>query len=202
MLWNGAAWSLGFLAAGLFVVFGLKDEALRILVNNLLFPIVALGATLCWAYVARHARRANAELSRAWWVLTAAQFLWFLGDTTWLILESVLHVAPYPSIADGFYLAYYVVFLARGPAVARSAMDALRPDEARFGCGCRVPVRSPVLLGFLVGAAGADPETSEPFGLLVSIGYPVGDLVLVWATLTLFLRQNPVFPRARSSSLD
>ena len=191
VLWNGAAWSLGFLAAGLFVVFGLKDEALRILVNNLLFPIVALGATLCWAYVARHARRASAELSRAWWVLTAAQFLWFLGDTTWLILESVLHVAPYPSIADGFYLAYYVVFLAG--VLLLPGQRRTRFDQTKRALDAAAVFLFAALFYwvFWLGPLAQTLETSEPFGLLVSIGYPVGDLVLVWATLTLFLRQNP-----------
>ena len=44
---------------------------------------------------------------KVWVALAAGQVLYFAGDVTWVIYEQVLHIAPYPSVADAFYLARY-----------------------------------------------------------------------------------------------
>ncbi len=189
LLWVGGGLGTLFLALGSFIVYGIVDATTHVLINNLFFPVVGLSATLCWGYVAWRARSHHPELSRAWWVLTAAQFCWFLGDTTWLILESFLHWEPYPSLADGFYLAYYAIFL-------YGVLLLPGQRRTRFDRAKRVLDAAAVFLCvslfywvFWLGPLAQTMDASDPVGLWVSIAYPIGDLVLVWALLTLLMRQ-------------
>ena len=46
---------------------------------------------------------------RVWVALAVGQMLYLAGDVLWVIYEQVLHIAPYPSLADAFYLARYVL---------------------------------------------------------------------------------------------
>ena len=41
---------------------------------------------------------------RVWVILAAGQVLYLSGDVLWVIYQEVLHIAPYPSLADAFYL--------------------------------------------------------------------------------------------------
>jgi len=61
----------------------------------------------------RYWRKSKGPFSRVWPYFTAALFLWFLGEAVWAGYTLVLSVeAPYPSVADVFWLSGSIVMLA------------------------------------------------------------------------------------------
>ncbi|WP_127502489.1 putative bifunctional diguanylate cyclase/phosphodiesterase [Actinoplanes solisilvae] len=111
-----------------------------------------------------------------WYLLSAVLVSFTFGDTAYNVLTDFLHLEnPFPSPADGFYLAVYpmlaaalLVFIrARSDAGNRAALlDALLPT-AGLGLLSWVFLVSPYLrdtqLGFVEKA--------------VSVGYPLGDVL-------------------------
>ena len=76
-----------------------------------IYPIINLLATIALFYAARRSSDQSKRLGLAWGVIDLAQFIYMLADLAWWILEAVLNRQPFPSVADGFYLAYYPLFL-------------------------------------------------------------------------------------------
>jgi hypothetical protein len=104
-------------------------------------------------------------------------FLWFLGDTTWVVYETILHISiPYPSFADIFYLAGYV-------PIAVGVFQFLRIFHASL-------TRERVVIAFVMGllsfvftlllVIGPLATSSEDFlAKFFDVTYPVLDSILV-----------------------
>ncbi|MBJ7471914.1 MAG: hypothetical protein JHD16_11465, partial [Solirubrobacteraceae bacterium] len=115
----------------------------------------------------------------AWLVFALANALWVIGDlwTGALEVRASDGVAPFPSVADGVYLAGF-------PVLAIATIWAARLRGLR-----RDPVAA--LDGFMVAAAAAVPiwvlwvapalKASDPQGLelVVTLTYPAMDLLLI-----------------------
>ncbi len=140
------------------------------------------------------AARASAQRSRrwafAWGFLALAALLYAAGDATWAYLEVIANDAPFPSLADAFYLIYYpafllgVIFLLRKPATSgeliNNALDlAIIMTTAIMGF-------SDLLIGPIIQSnAGVTPLEQT-----ILAAYPVGDLVMLGAVL-LILYNDP-----------
>ncbi len=154
----------------------------RELAGGVFLLIIALAA----AAVAYRASRRAAGASRwAWRLVMLALLAQSLGQGMQLILEG-MGVSPYTSLADPLYLSFYPLLLAgvlRFPAVRRSRREA---RELILDCAI-------VTLGggavFLYVVIGPDViAASTPLETLVSVAYPVGDLILLVALGTVLLR--------------
>jgi diguanylate cyclase (GGDEF)-like protein len=121
---------------------------------------------------------------KVWVALAAGQVLYFAGDVTWVIYEQVLHIAPYPSVADAFYLARYpllvfgLMWLIRGRRHGRDRAALL--DAAIISTGFAV------LGGVFVIAPAAAGGGTTLLSQVVAGAYPVGDLLLLAALVRLF----------------
>jgi hypothetical protein len=134
------------------------------------------------------------SVGRQWLLLGLGVAVYAIGDICWTLFELFLEIDPFPSIADIFYTAEYVFFLA-AIVLAIRAYSGL------------VPTKKPLLIGVAVAAVGAAvlyfallqpyiiPAGTEElglWGLVVSILYPVGDVVFMLApaiALALVVRQ-------------
>ena len=115
-----------------------------------------------------------------WLLLAAGIFLWTVGDLIWGVYE-VRGDAPFPSLADGFYLVGY-------PVLAAGLMVIVRK---RFPNGDRGALVDAAIVatsaGFLAWVFVIEPyretwQTDAEFGLLdllISSAYPIGDLLLL-----------------------
>jgi two-component system, cell cycle response regulator len=122
-----------------------------------LLPIVL--ATVASGYAAR---RAPGTQRRFWLVLTASNVLWLIGELTWTGYVIVSGSAPFPSVADGFYLgSYALVPLAlllafagsrRGRA-ARALLDASIAAVAIGACGYLLTIAPQLSSGFSLATA-------------------------------------------------
>jgi len=112
-------------------------------------------------------------------------FFWFLGDAVWGIYEIVLHVsAPYPSIADAFFLAGYVsVFLGTVQFLRFFGKTfTLRRLAVALTLGVAICIGSGTLLIFPLTTASADILTK-----LFDVIYPFLDSTLLVLALTVLL---------------
>ncbi|MRR12011.1 hypothetical protein EG835_05975 [bacterium] len=130
------------------------------------------------------------SVGRQWLLLGVGVAMFALGDIAWTAFELFLGIDPYPSIADVFYTAEYVFFLA-AIVLAVRAYSGL------------VKIKRPVLVGAVVAVVGTAVvyllllrpyifADSTGLELIVSTLYPVGDVVLMLApavTLALVVAQ-------------
>src|SRR5689334_7639754 len=80
------------------------------LITDLAYQPVSLFAVIVAWRIAFNRNFAPA-LRWAWFVLGLAVAAQTLGDTTWFYLEVILQQQPFPSLADGFFLAFYPLTL-------------------------------------------------------------------------------------------
>jgi diguanylate cyclase (GGDEF)-like protein len=161
------------------------DDTLRTTISDLaplpleLAAVAVLGVT---------ARRASRGRERQGWTLLALAFaVYGLGDLIWGVLEVGLDQSPFPSVADAFYLAYYPLLAAGLLRFSRRVTE--RSQKLRN----RLDIATVVLGGFIVVyyvLLGPTLQASEPSALAtaLSIGYPVGDVFLLYAVATLLVR--------------
>lgn len=114
----------------------------------------------------------------AWYLLAASELCFIAGDTSYRVLTDVLGKPnPFPSIADAFYLATYPLLAAGFFVLIRGRM--IERDTAAL-LDALIIVTGLSLLSW----AGLVEPYSRADGLaslqrLVSIGYPLGDVLVV-----------------------
>lgn len=167
----------GDIPTGLYQAFYMYGTALQVL-----FAVVIL-----WVAVGIGTSQ---SVGRQWLLLGIGVAMFAVGDIIWTAFELFLEIDPYPSIADIFYTAEYVFFLAAIVLAVRAYSGLVKTGR-------------PALIGGLVAVLGigivyvlllrpyifADSEGLE---LVVSTLYPVGDVAFMLApavTLALVVAQ-------------
>jgi diguanylate cyclase (GGDEF)-like protein len=168
---------------------GMSDLAVLLMSNGGQLAAAAAASVGC----AIAARRAFGHRSTAWWWLSAGTGCWAAGQVVWSYYEVVLdRQVPFPSLADvGFVLfplvaaVGLVIWLGtQGDQLAARTRDVF--DGAIIACSLLV-VSWVTTLGSVV-AAGADSW----FPLVLSLAYPVGDLILATLVLLALARGSGV----------
>ncbi|WP_091219564.1 putative bifunctional diguanylate cyclase/phosphodiesterase [Geodermatophilus siccatus] len=138
-----------------------------------LYNAVYVGAAFGCAAAARRA----ADDRLAWWSMTVALVLGVVGNLVYSLAIAPMAEEPFPSVADVFYLAYYLPLYV-------ALVGLIRARVARF--------HASMWLDGVVGALGAGAvavaallapaleltEGSVP-AVLTSLAYPVADVVLL-----------------------
>ncbi len=143
--------------------------------------VIGYGATVALVYGARR----NLPGERAiWWCFAIGVF----GNTSGILVEQLITVATngegaFPSAADGFYLSLY-------PAIALGLWHLIRRRTAHRDWGTLVDGTTiSAGLGLLAWIFMIRPAASDTsiglLGHIVSVAYPVGDIVLVAMTVRL-----------------
>jgi signal transduction histidine kinase len=168
---RGWVWRLylgaGALATGVYYLLPDGPRAvLNLLVGASAAAAIAVG--IAWH---RPARRL------AWWLIAAGQGLFVAGDALFSINELVLHIEPFPSLADALYLPGYPVL------AAGLAMLALSRSAGRDVTGVIDAAIIAIGFGLLAWVLVMVPYFQDPslglVELLVSLAYPVGDVLLL-----------------------
>ena len=168
---RGWVWRLylgvGALATG---VYYLLPEGPRAVLNVLVgaSATAAIAVGIAWH---RPARRL------AWWLIAAAQGLFVAGDALFSINELVLHIEPFPSLADALYLPGYPA-LAAGLALLALSRSAGR-DLTGVIDAAIIAIGFGLLSWVLVMVPYFQDLSLGLVELLVSLAYPVGDVLLL-----------------------
>ena len=120
----------------------------------------------------------NSPEHRLPWVLFAgSQALFLAGDITFTVYERVLGISPFPSVADGMYLAGYPLLALGLLLVVRRRMPSY--DWASLLDAAIVTIALGVLSwAFLMAPYFEDPSLSLG-GVLISVAYPLADILLL-----------------------
>jgi hypothetical protein len=171
------------------MIFALPEEIEKTIMIDVTSPFWSLLAAGCLYYAGKVTRKDAPQVAVAWYILALALLFNTLGDITWAILQDVLGQEPFPSVADVFYLGYYPLFLIailHLPVIQASRREAL----LTFQDMCIVMLASILVFwNFILGPA-FQAGMQDPIGLqLLSLAYPVCDLVLLWAIFMLIFRK-------------
>ena len=146
-------------------------------------------ATLCLFYAAGLSRRIDRKIYLSWMILAIAQLSYTIGDVIWAHYELVLNEGPFPSLADGPYVLRYVLFLIGMlilPAVPISSRERLK---LMLDTGI-VMIASILLFWTLIIAPTIEQSVdADELTLILSVAYPVMDLMLLFALVDLLLRR-------------
>jgi signal transduction histidine kinase len=143
---------------------------------------LGLGTATAFAVGARKWRPSR---PLAWYLMAVGQVSFVVGDAILYTYEWVLHLeAPFPSVADAFYLAFYpllaagLLLLVRGRAPGRDWASLIDATIITTGVGMLSWV-------FLIG-----PNVRLPglplFPRLVSIAYPLCDVLMLAVAVRLW----------------
>src|SRR6266508_6989190 len=137
---------------------------------------VVIGAAAVAAIVVG-VRRQRPLRALRWYLLAAGQGLFVAGDLAYTLLEEVSQAAPFPSVADGLYLAGYPLLalgtlaLIRGRTPGRDRAGLLDAAIVSTGMGLLAWV-------FLMKPIADDPSLSL-LEQLISLAYPMVDVLLL-----------------------
>ena len=159
-------------AAGLSVL--LQEEARRLAGNLSQLAFAVGGGAGCL----RAARRTSGARRRGWTALTVGCWSWAAGQAVWTGYENVFGVeAPYPSFADVGYLCFplaaLVGFVLLAPTTSTLATPRRVLDALMVGCALALLAWLSVIGPVITTSAG------PPLGNMVSLAYPVADVVLL-----------------------
>lgn len=166
-------------------VLWVSDPQTKQVVTDLASPLLNIVATICLTAAAWQSFRRSKKLGWAWTVLACGQLAFTVGDIFWAILEVGMSQAPFPSIADAFYLAYYPLFVAGVflfPAKTDSARDWLK---RLIDIGIVMLASSLIFWNFLIGPQLLRGAEESDLVTFLNLAYPVGDLIMLWALLVL-----------------
>ena len=160
--------------------------------SDLAFMPVGLAVTLL-SWLASRAAGLDAGTRRAWSFLTAAFFFLWVGDAVWFVSQWVFHEAgtsgPAYLASQGAYIAYYPTLL-----LGLLSFPRFLPTraEARYFW---LDVATVFLGGLmLLWSALISPlvtsEMSSVSELVLTIGYPLGDLILLFGMSVIAARRR------------
>jgi diguanylate cyclase (GGDEF)-like protein/PAS domain S-box-containing protein len=157
---------------------------------------VLAGVIVLWA-----ARRAQIRRIRIGWaVLGIATLIYAIGDGTWAWLDLVGGSASSPSMADVAYVAYYPLVVAALFMFQRPV--SVRRDTVRFAVDSLiVVVGGGIVVWHTLFRPVLESLDPNPLSAAFSLGYPIGDLVLLFGVAAIALRHPPDIEPAALTAL-
>jgi diguanylate cyclase (GGDEF)-like protein len=168
------------------IVAGGTDHTSTVVSDVAFLPIGIGAALMAWRAAAHPAL--DRGMKRAWILIGLAFFSWWCGDVIWFWFESIRGVQPFPSWADAGYLCFYLLLLAgllSMPGAPKAALDRTKVwlDAGTVVLGGTMAIWYLVINGTVAG------HEAHLLNKVLSVAYPVGDLVLVFGVAMLLLRR-------------
>jgi hypothetical protein len=139
--------------------------------------ILASSAICAWGAT----RRRPGPSRAAWWCFAAALLVFALAEIAWGVLYSRGGPVPTPNPTDVLYLATYPLFMAGLVLMVRARVVDVPWHRWLDGLVVVLIVATPGVALVIVPVVENSPV--DPLGLVVTVAYPLGDVVLVGALL-------------------
>jgi len=151
--------------------------------NLLILPIDAAAVCAAWG-ASRRCAQSN-RLRLCWRLMALALAAEAAGDLVEAVYTVGFHEAPYPSLADPFYLAFYpLLLLALFVAVKRTKLLKTTLD------GATIVVGGGAVVWYLVLGPTVE-QSHDVLTMAVSMAFPIGDLFLLAGLAAMLLGQTP-----------
>jgi putative nucleotidyltransferase with HDIG domain len=170
--------------ASLAIVIFIQEGSLKLVLSDVLPPTADLVVAAVLFIASRKYTRYSSRLTLGWTFLALSMVVYAVGDLIWLVFEIILKTAPFPSIADVFYLAYYPVTII---GIFLLLDRPTRGELVKRGLDISIVMVAAILgvWNFLLAPIIQTSEADSLFFNGLLIAYPVGDLVLLTGLLFL-----------------
>ena len=168
----------------LFITFSLKEET-RFIYSDFFSVFIDLIAFGALSLGALQTRLVSKRLSYGWGLMALAVLCTLVGDSIWGYFEIVLKTAPYPSIADLFYILFYPAFFAG--LIVLLENPGKSENWILHGLNIAIIVAAFLLLFwiFLFNPFAGNQRHLPASELFLTFAYPISDLVLLLGLLFL-----------------
>ena len=185
-----AIWmAAGVVAAQLLVSWWQRvDPAIAVWIGDAVAVVSSALATAGLLWAARTSRETARRRYYAWLFLAAGQAAYCLGQLIWAVLELVLDLQPFPSLADPLYLLFYPLFVTGLVLFPADHVPRLERRKILLDVGIVITAAFLLFWTFLIAPAIAVGHPTQAT-LALSIAYPVLDLVLLVAVTILIFRR-------------
>lgn len=174
-------------AVSIVLALGLLSDRAALLLSDIVYPFVAIGAGLLLAIGARY-RIGRSRV--AWSLFGLGVVLFGVGELSWAWYELVIVAEPpFPGLPDVFYLAAYPVLAAAVVAAPRLAANGFQRGQQVIDAVVvisGIAMLSWVILLEPMYRAGGETTFGE---LAVAAAYPIGDALLIAAIAIVGLRR-------------
>ena len=182
--WIIAGLALYILIYSLWLWLMATDTPVLATVSDIMFLPVGLTITAL-AYRA-YRRVRGTPAARTWLWLTMAFVSYWLGDALWCVYELILGKSPFPSWADLGYLLFYPLILA---AFFSFPLPRLRWEgRVYFGLDFAIILLGGGTLLWYVVFSPVLEAGGDPLSVMLSLAYPLGDLLLLVGVARIALR--------------
>jgi diguanylate cyclase (GGDEF)-like protein len=164
------------------------ENKLRVF-SDITAPTLNAFATLALFLGAKRTYQYSKIPALGWGLLALAQAIYTLGDISWVVLELVFSISPFPSVADIFYSLYYPFFFA---GILLLTTTRNRPDKwykQALDMGIIMLASTLIMWNYLLGQTLISNSEAPLLTQILSVAYPVGDLMVIGAIVLLWLRQ-------------
>lgn len=188
LLFYGVLLTFAIMAGNLSLVLLAQDERLKMMLFQLPYPLWNLLAALALFYAAKRSASISQRLALAWSLLATGRLLLFIGEITLVVLAIQSGTTPFPSPADGFFLAFYPLFLCGILLLPVQHLNLRAWVKTGLDISIVLLASMLVVWEYWLGPLVAHVSDERTVVQILSLAYPVGNLVLLWALLMLLYR--------------
>ena len=186
------SWPLLAIVVGLPILFPIwlltapGGEDARLWFDDIALTVGAVAAALTSAVAAR--RYAGTPTGRAWLLICAGLVMVSFGEIAWGVQELVLRVdEPFPSVADIGYLGLYPAVFLGLLIMPQAPVASLR--RVKLGLDVLIALAAAGLISWhFVIQPFLSENGASTLADIISVAYPLCDLAIVFAVITLIAR--------------
>jgi hypothetical protein len=171
-------------AIGITYFLAQADASYLYVLSNGLPPLLAIAAFIpAAAGLLRHGVNAKDRLSIVWLGYSLGVLFWFLGESTWAVYALWYSIpSPFPSVADGFWLAGYVPLMCAIVMMASPFRDFFS-SKKMLTVNLAVFALAGLLLAVLIPSTYVSWNGGSFLELAISLAYPLLDVALLVVAL-------------------
>ena len=157
--------------------------------SDLSAPIIIALSAYCLLYAARISHKHDKRLYRAWSLLFAAQFSFFLGDAIFSYYD-IFSEQSTSYLSHVFYLLFYPLFLAGSLSLPSANFKFSERIKLLLDAG--IVLISSILIYWSLFIAPTIEQNlnADPIIMFLAVAYPIGDLILLFALVEMLFKRH------------
>jgi diguanylate cyclase (GGDEF)-like protein len=161
----------------------------RVVIIDIVNPIEDILAATCLIFAARASNRISSRLGWVWGAFAGALACLAAGDILWGVLEVGFNHSPLGSAVNLLYLAAYPLLLFGAFMLPGQRLTRSEWLKRWLDIGIVILTTSLIFWNYLLGPLSTTGTNETWIFQLVSLVYPVGDMILLWVLIVLLYRQ-------------